>query len=55
MFIKCVFCGNHNLIAKKVQYLFKHKSDIMIVNGVPCEEYSFCGEQYFKGEELEKI
>lgn len=55
MVIKCVFCGNNNLITKKVQYIYKYNSDIMIVNGVPCEECSFCGEQYFKGEELEKI
>jgi YgiT-type zinc finger domain-containing protein len=52
---KCIFCSNNYLIEKKVQYIYKHNSDFIIVNGVPCEECSFCGEQYFKGGELEKI
>jgi YgiT-type zinc finger domain-containing protein len=53
---KCVFCGNSNFSEKKVQYIYKHNYDFfIIVNGVPYEVCSFCSEQYFKGEELEKI
>ena len=26
-----------------------------MVNNVPCEECEYCGEQYFKGVDLEKI
>lgn len=51
----CSFCGNKNLTKKNVQYIYKHNSDFFIVNGVPCIACDFCGEQYFKGETLEKI
>ena len=52
---KCVFCGNKNFSEKKVRYIYKHNSDFFIVNGVPCEECNFCGEQYYKGKDIENI
>jgi len=38
-----------------VQYVYKHDSQFLIVNNVPCEECEYCGEQYFKAEALKKI
>jgi len=52
---KCIFCGNKNFSEKKVQYIYRHDSEFFIVNGVPCIECDFCGEQYFNGKELENI
>ena len=39
----------------KVQYIYKHNGQLMIVNDVPCEQCEYCGEQYFKAEVLKKI
>ncbi|MBM2813327.1 MAG: hypothetical protein HW421_89 [Ignavibacteria bacterium] len=51
----CIFCGNKNLTEKKVQYIYKHNTEYIIVNDVPCLECDFCGEQYFNGDTMEKI
>ncbi len=55
MYNKCVFCGNKNLTEKNVQYIYKHNSNMIIVNDVPSLVCDYCGEQYFKGEVLENI
>lgn len=52
---KCVFCGNKNIEKKKVQYIYSFNSEYIIVNNVPCEVCSFCGEKYFGGKQLERI
>jgi YgiT-type zinc finger domain-containing protein len=52
---KCNFCGHTNLREDRVQYLYKHDDRFLLVNDVPCEECSFCGEQYFKAGVLKKI
>ncbi len=52
---KCVFCGNIHFTEKKVQYIYKNNTDFIIVNDVPCQVCSFCGEQYFQGKDLEII
>jgi len=51
----CNFCGNKNFKEKKIQYIYRHNGQFLIVNDVPCEECEFCGEQYFKAETLKKI
>jgi YgiT-type zinc finger domain-containing protein len=51
----CNFCGNKNFREKHVQYVYKHDSQFLIVNNVPCEECEYCGEQYFKAKALKKI
>ena len=51
----CDFCGNKNFREKRVQYVYKHDGQFLIVNNVPCEECEYCGEQYFKAEALKKI
>ena len=51
----CNFCGNKNFREKRVQYVYKHDGQFLIVNNVPCEECEYCGEQYFKAEALKKI
>ena len=51
----CNFCGNKNFKEKRVQYVYKHNNQFLIVNNVPCEECEYCGEQYFKAEALKKI
>ena len=51
----CSFCGNKNFKTKKVQYIYKHDNQLLIVNDVPCEECEYCGEQYFEANVLKKI
>jgi YgiT-type zinc finger domain-containing protein len=51
----CGFCGNKNFRIKKVQYIYRHDGNFLIVNGMPCEECEYCGEQYFKADVLKKI
>jgi YgiT-type zinc finger domain-containing protein len=51
----CGFCGNKNFKEKRVQYIYKHDGHFLIVDNVPCEECEYCGEQYFKAEDLKKI
>lgn len=51
----CNFCGNRNFQKKRVQYIYRHNDHFLIVNGVPCEECQYCGEQYFKVGVLKKI
>ena len=51
----CSFCGNARFEDKKVQYIYKHDEKFLIVNDVPCEQCSYCGEQYFKADVLQKI
>lgn len=52
---KCSFCGNVNFKVKKVQYIYRHNGQFLVVNNVPCEVCEFCGEQYLKAEVLKKI
>lgn len=51
----CNFCGNKDFQKRRVQYIYKHNNNFLIVNNVPCEECEYCGEQYFKVEVLKKI
>ena len=51
----CNFCGNKNSRDTKVQYIYRHDGQFLIVNDVPCEQCEYCGEQYFKAEVLKKI
>lgn len=52
---KCNFCGNKNFKEMKVQYIYRHDGQFLIVNDVPCEQCEYCGEQYFKVEVLKRI
>ena len=51
----CNFCGNKNFRNNEVQYIYRHDDKFLIVNNVPCLQCEYCGEQYFKGDVLEKI
>ena len=52
---KCNFCGNKNSKYTVIQYVYKHNGKFMIVDGVPCEQCEYCGEQYFRADVLQKI
>jgi YgiT-type zinc finger domain-containing protein len=52
---KCSFCGNQEIVHKSVHYIYRQDEKFLIVNDVPCEECSFCGEQYFAANVLKKI
>ncbi|MBF0540278.1 MAG: YgiT-type zinc finger protein [Nitrospirae bacterium] len=51
----CNFCGNMNFTEKKIQYIYKHDNNYLIVNNVPCDQCEYCGEQYFEANVLKKI
>ncbi len=52
---KCDFCGNSSLTEKRVQYIYHKKEQLLVVDDVPCEECTFCGERYYNAETLKKI
>ena len=52
---KCNFCGNKNFKHKTVQYILRRNNRVFIMDGVPCEECEYCGEQYFNALDLKKI
>lgn len=52
---KCNFCGNCNFTLKQVQYIYRHDGKFLVINNVPAEVCEYCGEQYFKAEDLKKI
>ena len=52
---KCSFCGNEEVVAKKVQYIYRHDGKFLVVDDVPCEECTYCHERYFEGAVLEQI
>ena len=51
----CNFCGNKNFETKKVQYIYKQGSEMLLVNSVPAEVCEYCGEKYFESSVLKKI
>ena len=51
----CNFCGNKEINEQLTQYIYKHEDLFLLVNDVPCEACSFCGEKYFEAEILKKI
>jgi YgiT-type zinc finger domain-containing protein len=52
---QCAFCGNKHLTPKTTRYLHQHDEQLLIVEGVPCLECDFCGEQYFEIDVLKRI
>ena len=52
---QCPFCGNRNMAAKRVEYLYRDGGRFMVVNDVPCLECEFCGERYFEAAVLKTI
>ena len=51
----CSFCGNKHFEEKKVQYIYRHQGRFLVVNDVPCQECTYCGERYYDGPVLERI
>jgi YgiT-type zinc finger domain-containing protein len=51
----CSFCGNGHFAPKAVQYIYRRDGKLFVVNGVPCEECTYCGERYYQGPVLERI
>ncbi len=52
---KCSFCGNTDFRSAQVQYVDRRDGSMLIVNGVPCEECTYCGERYYEAVVLKKI
>ena len=51
----CCFCGNKNFKEALTQYIYKHDGKFLAINGVPCRQCAYCGEQYFEGSVLKCI
>jgi YgiT-type zinc finger domain-containing protein len=52
---RCNFCGNKNFQEKKVEYIYKHDNNFLLIKDVPAEVCEYCGEKYFKSDVLKKI
>jgi len=51
----CAFCGHRHLTAKNTRYIHQQADELLIVDGVPCLECDYCGEQYFDAAVLKTI
>jgi YgiT-type zinc finger domain-containing protein len=51
----CVFCGHKHLSNKTTRYIYQKNEQMLVVENVPCQECTFCGEQYFDVLVLQKI
>lgn len=51
----CVFCGHKHLNLKTTRYIYQKDQQMLVVDNVPCLECTFCGEQYFDANVLQKI
>ncbi|NJO14785.1 MAG: YgiT-type zinc finger protein [Thioploca sp.] len=49
---KCHFCGNKNFKNTQVQHIYQLNNQFLIMDGVPYEQYEFCGKSYFEGKVL---
>lgn len=52
---KCSFCGNKNFKETVGDYIYRHDGDMMLFNGVPCEECDYCGERYYHSAVIKEI
>ena len=52
---KCNFCGREEYLNSKVQYIYNRNGKFMIVNNVPCEQCTNCGERYYTIDVLKTI
>ncbi|MBI3193264.1 MAG: type II toxin-antitoxin system MqsA family antitoxin [Ignavibacteriae bacterium] len=52
---KCNFCGHEEYLTNKVQYIYNRSDRFMIVNNVPCEQCTNCGERYYAVDVLKAI
>lgn len=55
MIEQCPFCGNKHLTEKTTRYFHQRQNDMLIIEGAPCLECDFCGEQYFEVQVLKQI
>ena len=51
----CSFGGKSDIVKKKVQYIYKKEDKFMVINNVPCDECSYCGERYYHADVLKQI
>jgi YgiT-type zinc finger domain-containing protein len=51
----CSFCGNTDFKARVVEYVYRRGDRMLIVNGVPCTECTYCGERYYEADVLVRI
>ncbi|MFO7782659.1 MAG: YgiT-type zinc finger protein, partial [Spirochaetia bacterium] len=51
----CSFCGNTDFKEKSVEYVYRRGDKMLVVNGVPCTECTYCGERYYKADVLVTI
>jgi YgiT-type zinc finger domain-containing protein len=52
---QCPFCGGTEFKKTVVDYLYTRGGHYLLVEGVPCEKCVFCGEEYFRAEDLKRI
>ena len=52
---QCNFCGHKETNTTTTQYTYKRDGKYLIVDNVPCEQCTFCGEAYFEAKVLKKI
>ena len=51
----CSFCGNAGFKSKLVDYVYRRGDKMLVVQGVPCTECTYCGDRYYEAGVLVRI
>ena len=53
--MKCNFCGSDHHDERRIEYLYSHEGDYLLVPNTPVEVCSNCGMVYFDAAVLKEI
>ena len=51
----CIACKGGRLEPSTTEYVEKHGNFIIVIENIPCEECTQCGETYFSNEVMQKL
>lgn len=53
--LRCTACGAENFEARKVEYLYSHKGQYLLVPDTPVEICQSCGTMFYDAKVLKEI
>ncbi|MBM3302257.1 MAG: type II toxin-antitoxin system MqsA family antitoxin [Deltaproteobacteria bacterium] len=53
--VTCSFCGSDRYEERKIEYLYSHKGEYLLVPNTPVESCSDCGMVYYDAAVLKEI
>jgi YgiT-type zinc finger domain-containing protein len=52
---RCYYCGSESYEARKVEYLYSHQGQYLLVPNTPVEVCSSCGMSFYDAKVLKEI